>query len=234
MNKEKIQNFILNTKTQFEKDIVEPISKEVARSYIPHGLESEKQYQERVRLQVTSQIDQSNMRLMRATKILKDKNLWGEEFSKTLEEVIDDASKASQKAEQGESLQAILKIDIETMIIFHGVALDFYEKGDLESTCDLYFLLTTLNGHIGDFWMGLALCQYKLHNLEGAALAFMCWGALSADDLTPYFHAAKCYVALGDKEMAQEALKIAMQRISECESLGFFKEEALSMEQTLK
>ena len=59
------------------------------------------------------------------------------------------------------------------------------------------------------YWMALGRCRQSLKNYPGAIDAYLMGHASDETDPSPVVQAAVCYLALGDKDNAREALALA-------------------------
>mgnify|MGYP004447230547 CR=1 FL=1 len=93
----------------------------------------------------------------------------------------------------------------------YSLAYNFYNSGNFKDADTMFRALCTYDYKDSRFWMGLAGCRQANGELKQAIDAYSMAGM--ADLLAnpePFFYAAKCYIKLGEKENAIDALKCVL------------------------
>lgn len=118
----------------------------------------------------------------------------------------------------GISVQEISKVPLEKEQEFYGIAFGLYEKGDYHSAAQLFTQLVLTDPFSEHYWKGLAGSKQSAGEFLAALQAWSLVCLLCESDPQPHFHAAECFLSLGDKQEALKALDA---------SLNLCKEDAL-------
>lgn len=91
----------------------------------------------------------------------------------------------------------------------YTTAYSLYEQGDYNAAANLFTYLV-LNAPFCDrSWRGLAATRQMQHDYQGSLHAWALTSILQEKDPLPHFHAAECYLSIGDNEEALNALNAA-------------------------
>lgn len=112
------------------------------------------------------------------------------------------------------------------MEILYAAAYSYYEEGRYSQAVALFTQLILHNPLDARFWQGLA----SSHQMEGSySAAARSWATvclLEPNNPLSHFHAAECFISLGEKEEARKALECALNRLDRSDPL-FSKVEML-------
>jgi type III secretion system low calcium response chaperone LcrH/SycD len=110
------------------------------------------------------------------------------------------------------SIQQAIGINDGQLEVIYSLAYNQYSVDKYEMAIKLFGLLCALTPFNHKYWMGLGASLQMAECYESAAEAYgMAVGTLQEDDPTPCFNAGECYAALGDRENALAAFRLARQ-----------------------
>ncbi|MDN3506465.1 MAG: SycD/LcrH family type III secretion system chaperone [Simkaniaceae bacterium] len=101
--------------------------------------------------------------------------------------------------------------DLETI---YSIAFGKYDLAEYQQAAELFTHLLLHDPYDIRFWKGLASSEQMQKNYKAALHAWAVHSLLSGHDPDGHFHAAECYLSLGEKEEAKRALKIAEKFVS--------------------
>jgi type III secretion system low calcium response chaperone LcrH/SycD len=112
------------------------------------------------------------------------------------------------------------------MEILYSVAYGYYEQGRYAQAIALFTQLILHHPFDPRFWKGLA----SNHQMEGSySAAAKVWATvclLEPNNPLSHFHAAECFISMGEKEEARKALECSLNRLDHSDPL-FSKIEML-------
>lgn len=120
---------------------------------------------------------------------------------KSFEQLLDVSSPKSMSLKEQETL--------------YSAAFGLYEIGNYPRACDLFGKLVLHNPYEIRFWKGVASTQQMQKNYREALHAWAITSLLSGHEPSAHFHAAECYLSLGEIEEAKKALKCAQLHLKE-------------------
>lgn len=91
----------------------------------------------------------------------------------------------------------------------YSAAYGQYQAGEYETAGDYFHHLVLYNPKDTRYWIGLASAKQMAKDYHGALQAWAVLVLLSKHDPAGHFHAAECYLSLGDKEEAKKAIRLA-------------------------
>ncbi|MBS0630172.1 MAG: hypothetical protein JSS30_08145 [Verrucomicrobia bacterium] len=91
----------------------------------------------------------------------------------------------------------------------YAAAYGMYEVGDYEKSANLFELLVLNDPHELRFWQGLASSRQMNRQYQSALHAWSIVCLLGGHQPQSHFHAAECYLSIGDLEQAGKALNCA-------------------------
>lgn len=103
----------------------------------------------------------------------------------------------------GQTLQEIIGYSDETMEGFYQIANKLYAEAKHEEAKDAFLFLTTMNPNIYAFWIGLGMSFQMIEEYEEAILAYEYACKLENSLAFPWFHAANCFMLIGNKDLAK-------------------------------
>ena len=116
----------------------------------------------------------------------------------------------SQCRSEGKLYQHILGYSQETMEKFYLAAYSLFQKEQYEKAADAFLFLVTLNPKVHNFWLGLGMAEQMLERYTDALFAYQMSALSDEKDPLSYFHAAKCYFAIRENDLAQQSLDKAI------------------------
>lgn len=131
------------------------------------------------------------------------------------EGLTDEERRALEIIADGGSLKDISGLEGETVEALYALGYSFYVQDKYEDAESL-FQYVCLQSHLEPrYWMALANCRQMLKKHESAIDAYGYTYFLNDDDPWPVIQSAVCYLKLGNKELAADALTLAEQTIEE-------------------
>jgi type III secretion system low calcium response chaperone LcrH/SycD len=135
---------------------------------------------------------------------------------------------------QGEAiLQEACGLSNSSLETLYEQAYDSYTKGKGMEAARYFGLLIALNPFQQKFWMGLAASQQLEKKYDKALQAYALAALLDDRDPIPHYHAAQCYLAMGNKKDAIKALELAEAHASVHSSLAPLRNRILGLKETL-
>ena len=89
----------------------------------------------------------------------------------------------------------------------YSLAFGYYQTGKYEDAHKLFQFLVLFDHLNAKYWFGLGAAQQALKDFKNAAVSYGYCSFLKLDNPKPQFHAAECFLALGDKRSAASALE---------------------------
>ena len=119
-------------------------------------------------------------------------------------------------AQIAERVKAIIK-DTATLKLLKGVtnaeleavyslAFGYYQTGKFNEALKLFQFLVLFDHLNKKYWMGLGAVQQVLKDFQGAIVSYGYSSFLDLKNPKPQFHAAECFLAMGDRRNAASAL----------------------------
>jgi type III secretion system low calcium response chaperone LcrH/SycD len=109
---------------------------------------------------------------------------------------------------EGASIGDVCNITDEQIEALYALAYNLYTSGSFTDAETVFQALCLYRHREPRFWMGLAGCRQARGNLKGAVDAYGMAGTVGLlTDPEPFLYAARCYIQMGDKENAQNAIK---------------------------
>lgn len=125
----------------------------------------------------------------------------------------------------GGTMQDVFKLSDQVLEKYYQTSENLLQQGRFEEASDAFFFLIYLNPYYHAFWVCLGMAEQGKGHFSDALFAYLMAQATHKEDPIPYFNAAKCFMAIGEKEVALENIDHAL-RYSDDES---FKKEVLEL-----
>ena len=121
-------------------------------------------------------------------------------------------------------------LDLALQEKLYSVAYSTYQAGEYAQGSEFFTQLILHNPYETRFWKGLAACLQMQKDYKGALHA---WGVLSLLGNHPpeaHFHAAECYLLLGELDEVKKALECARLHLKAgspfCEKIEYLTKQA--------
>lgn len=88
----------------------------------------------------------------------------------------------------------------------YSVGLNAYKVGRYEDADTVFRYLVFVDHLNAKYWIALGAVQQMRRDFQKAVASYSYASFLNLDDPKPQYHAAECFLALGDKESAKSAL----------------------------
>ena len=126
-------------------------------------------------------------------------------MDKITEERIAEAAKAF--VEDGATLKELKGISNEELEAVYSLAFGYYKTGRYNDASKLFQFLVLFDHLNAKFWFGMGAVQQVQKDYKNAIMSYAYCSFLDLDNPKPQFHAAECYLAIGDKANAASALE---------------------------
>ena len=89
----------------------------------------------------------------------------------------------------------------------YSLAFGYYRTGKYDEALKLFQFLVLFDHLNAKFWFGLGATQQAIKDYQGAVASYGYCSFLNLENPNPQFHAAECFLAIGDKRNAASALE---------------------------
>ncbi|MDF2549007.1 MAG: sycD9 [Chlamydiales bacterium] len=137
----------------------------------------------------------------------------------------------SKAMTNGSSPKAALQISEETMEGIYSQGYNLYNQGRYQDASYVFRLLMMLDYKVAKYTLGLAACLHRLGDFSNAIVIYTLVGVLEPTNPIPYYHAADCFLKLGQTEGAFWALDQTIMLSAENEEHAVLKERAKILKQ---
>lgn len=166
-----------------------------------------------------------------------------EQVSKAAEKVAEKAAEeTSEKLE--EAAENVVKkgilpkdamgMDDQMLEGIYGQAYRLYNTGKYQEASQIFRLLIMVNSMEPKYTMGLAACFHMVKEYKHAVDGYTLCSIIDPDNPIPQYHAADCFINLGDKLSAIIALKMAVKRAGNKQEFTTLVDRANMMIESLK
>lgn len=166
-----------------------------------------------------------------------------EQVSKSAEEVAeklsDEVSEKFEEAAENVVKKGILPkdamgMDDQMLEGIYGQAYRLYNTGKYDEASHIFRLLIMVNSMEPKYTMGLSACFHMMKEYKFAVDGYTLCGIIDPDNPIPPYHAADCYINLGDKISAAVSLKMAIKRAGDHPEFATLVDRAKLMIESLK
>ena len=107
----------------------------------------------------------------------------------------------------GSTIKELKGISNNEMEAVYSLAFNYYRSGKFDEAEKLFDFLALFDHLNAKFWMGVGAVRQVKKNFTGAIQAYAYASFLNLHNPKPQFHAAECFLALGDKRNAASSLE---------------------------
>ena len=108
--------------------------------------------------------------------------------------------------EKGSTLKQLKGVSNEELEAVYSLAFGYYRTGKYDEAAKLFQFLVLFDHLNKKYWMGLGAVQQVLKDFQGAIVSYGYSSFLDLKNPKPQFHAAECFLAMGDRRNAASAL----------------------------
>ena len=101
-------------------------------------------------------------------------------------------------------LKGVTNAELEAV---YSLAFGYYQTGKFNEALKLFQFLVLFDHLNKKYWMGLGAVQQVLKDFQGAIVSYGYSSFLDLKNPKPQFHAAECFLAMGDKRNAASSLE---------------------------
>jgi len=95
-----------------------------------------------------------------------------------------------------------------------------YATGDYEEAADSFTHLILHDPYDSRFWKGLAASRQMQRKYQAALHAWAAFALVSGHSPEGHFHAAECYLSMGEIKEAEKALKLAEKHVKHTDPMA--------------
>jgi len=125
-------------------------------------------------------------------------------MDKITKQQIEDAAKKFVK--DGATLKEVKGISNEELEAVYSLGFGYYRTGKFEDAQKLFEFLVLFDHLSAKYWFALGAVQQAQKNYEKAVASYGFSSFLDLENPKPQYHAAECFLALGDKANAASAI----------------------------
>jgi hypothetical protein len=114
----------------------------------------------------------------------------------------------------GKSWREALKIEKKWLEILYQGAKSIYEDGHFDNAEKAFIFLTWFDSFYYDFWMALGNAELHSAQYQKASASYKVASILLPEESWPHIYSASCFEALGDQELALQALNQGLEKES--------------------
>ena len=89
----------------------------------------------------------------------------------------------------------------------YSLAFGYYRTGKYDEALKLFQFLVLFDHLNAKFWFGLGATQQAIKDYQGAVASYGYCSFLNLENPKPQYHAAECFLAIGDKRNAASSLE---------------------------
>ena len=106
----------------------------------------------------------------------------------------------------GATLKKLKGVTNDELEAVYSLAYGYYQTGKYDEALKLFQFLVFFDHLNAKFWFGLGAVQQATKDYQNATISYGYCSFLKLDNPKPQFHAAECFLALGEKTKAASAL----------------------------
>ena len=110
-------------------------------------------------------------------------------------------------AQDGATLKRFKGVTNAELEAVYSLAFGYYKTGKYEEAHKLFQFLVLFDHLNAKFWMGLGAVQQMEKDYKNAVISYGYSSFLKLDNPKPQYHAAECFLAMGDKRNAASSLE---------------------------
>ena len=131
------------------------------------------------------------------------------------------------------TLREVFGITNETLEAFYQATKHLYEQQHYAESAAAFSILSVISPDNHIFWLGLGNSEYFSHNYEAALVAYAMTAQANPHDPLCHFFSARCYEAMNQKDLAINALELAIIAIGDNQEYADWKRKAEEHKQRL-
>lgn len=153
-------------------------------------------------------------------------------MDKFTEEQIAEAAKKFVK--DGATLKEVKGITNDELESVYSLGFGYYRTGKFEDAQKLFEFLVLFDHLNSKYWFALGAVQQAQKDYQKAIASYGYSSFLDLENPKPQYHAAECYLALGDKSNAASAIMALEQYAPQGNELGReYREKAAALRKTI-
>ena len=105
------------------------------------------------------------------------------------------------------TLKQIKGVTNDELEAVYSLAFGYYRTGKYDEALKLFQFLVLFDHLNAKFWFGLGATQQAVKDYQGAVASYGYCSFLNLENPKPQYHAAECFLAIGDKRNAASSLE---------------------------
>ncbi len=135
--------------------------------------------------------------------------------------------------DSGIPVKDVFDISREHLNAFYAIASNLYKIGKYKEAANMFQLLIMLNHFDFNYLFGMAACMQMQKQFFRAATTYVLAATLDPSQVWPYFHAAECYMEMGDPTSACASLGLAVEVAGDTAKFSSIKKKCAMARQRL-
>lgn len=111
---------------------------------------------------------------------------------------------------EGQSAQKLMGLSETAMMKFCSIAQELFKRGQYADSAKAFLFLATVSPQRYDYWIDLGEAREHCHDYEGAIDAYEIAALVDLENPVPFFHLAKCFFSIHDREASMQAINLAI------------------------
>ena len=129
-----------------------------------------------------------------------------DDSNKKNDELVQQLGEATARILKGGTLRDEKGMTDDEVETIYALGYNLYSTGRADDAETVFDYLTLIDHTNAKFWIARGAVEQMKRQFEKAVTSYAFAGFLDLEDPKPQYHAAECYLALGDRERALSAL----------------------------
>ncbi|MBO6168087.1 MAG: SycD/LcrH family type III secretion system chaperone [Kiritimatiellae bacterium] len=117
------------------------------------------------------------------------------------------AAAAEEFLKSNSTLKQLKGVSNAELEAVYSLAFGYYQTGKVDEASQLFRFLVLFDHLNAKYWFGLGAVQQLAKDFQGATTSYGYCSFLELENPKPQYHAAECFLALGDKRNAASCLE---------------------------
>lgn len=126
--------------------------------------------------------------------------------NKKIDETVRQLGEATARILKGGTIRDEKGMTDDEVETIYALGYNLYSTGRADDAATVFNYLTLIDHTNAKFWIARGAVEQMKRQFDKAVTSYVFAGFLDLDDPKPQYHAAECYLALGDRERALSAL----------------------------
>lgn len=113
------------------------------------------------------------------------------------------------------TFRELLGLSDSTIVHFYDAGRNRFDHALYKDAVDIFSVVAWLDPYKLNVWIALGLANMRLEDPNAAVEAFAMASIVNPSAIYPHIYSAQCYLSMHENEMAQDALRMAMETLQE-------------------